>query len=44
VAEFFGVEVGKAAIEKKHLPEAAFQMDQGFGSSNGLFETADRGT
>jgi len=41
---FLGVEVGEAAIEKEHLPEAGLQMDQGFGSSGGLFEAADRRT
>ena len=40
VAQFLGVEVGQAAVEKEHLPEAALQMDQGFGSSRGLFEAA----
>jgi hypothetical protein len=40
VAEFLGVEVGQAAIEKEHLPKAALQMDQGLGSSGGLLKTA----
>ena len=44
LAQFLGVEVGQPAIEKKHLPEATFQVDQRFGPSCGLFETASRGT
>jgi len=40
LAQFLGIEVGQAAIEKDYLPETALQMDQGFGSSAGLFEVA----
>src|SRR5208337_2985705 len=44
LAQLLGVEVGQAAIEKQHLPEAALQVDHGFRPSAGLLEAAGRGT
>ncbi len=39
-AQFLGVKIGQAAIQKKHLPAATFQVEQRFRSSCCLLKAA----
>ena len=41
LAQFLGIKVGQAAIEKEYLPRAALQLHEGFGASAGLCHAAD---
>jgi hypothetical protein len=44
LAEFLGVEVGEAAVEKEYLPGSALQPDESLGTAHSLLAAANRRT
>jgi hypothetical protein len=40
LAEFLGIEIREMAIEKKHLPESFFQMNESLGATAGLLHAS----